>query len=405
MRKAMKISDNVYGIQSNIGNRDLFEGIWPIPHGVSLNTYIVRGEKTALIDLVKDWEDAVSEVNEQLESLGLAIEDIDYLILNHMEPDHTGWLGELKKRHPGLQILCSKKAVPLVSAFYGITEGVSAVGSGDQLDLGGVKLLFEDTPNIHWPETMMTYEPEAGILFSCDAFGSFGKVGEHVFDDQLTDEERDFYEQETLRYYANIVSTFSGFVEKGIDKLKNLDVKVIAPSHGVIWRSEPERIVEQYKRLASYKNGPAEKEVAVVWSSMYGNTEQLLEQVLAGLASEGVPYHVHRVPQEHVSFVLASAWRSSGIIVGTPTYEYKMFPPMYSVLDVLDRSHVMNRKVMRFGSYGWSGGANKQFEEFLKTMKWDCVGVVEYQGAPRAEDQKQAFETAAELARAVKQWS
>lgn len=405
MRKAIKISDNVYGIQSNIGSRDLFEGIWPIPHGVSLNTYIVKGEKTALIDLVKDWEDAVSEVNEQLESLGLAIEDIDYLILNHMEPDHTGWLGELKKRHPGLKILCSKKAVPLVSAFYGITEGVTAVGSGDQLDLGGVRLMFEDTPNIHWPETMMTYEMEAGILFSCDAFGSFGKVGEHVFDDQLTEEEREFYEQETLRYYANIVSTFSGFVERGIEKLKGLDVRVIAPSHGIIWRSEPEKIVEQYKKLASYKNGPAEKEVTVVWSSMYGNTEQLLEQVLKGLSSENVPYHVHRVPQEHVSFVLASAWRSSGIIVGTPTYEYKMFPPMYAVLDVLERSHVMNRKVMRFGSYGWSGGANKQFEEFLKTMKWDCVGVVEYQGAPEKEDKKQAFETAAELARAVKQWS
>ena len=178
----------------------------------------------------------------------------------------------------------------------------------------------------------MTYEPESGVLFSCDAFGSFGSLGEHVFDDELTEEEREFYASEAERYYANIVSTFSAFVERGIKKLEGLTVNVIAPSHGVIWRDKPEEIVEHYLKLASYKNGPAEQEVTVIWSSMYGNTEALLASVLDGLASEGVTAHVHRVPQEHVSFVLASAWRSSGIIIGTPTYEYKMFPPMYAVL-------------------------------------------------------------------------
>lgn len=402
--KAVEIAPDIYRVSVDIGSRDLFEGIWPIPDGVSLNSYVVKAEKTALIDLVKDWDGAVDEISSQMDSIGVPLRDVDYLIINHMEPDHTGWLREMKAQNPHMRILCSKKAVPLVSAFYGIEDGVEAVGSGDTLDLGGKTLMFEDTPNIHWPETMMTYEPESGILFSCDAFGAFGKVGEHVFDDQLTEEEKAFFERETERYYANIVSTFSGFVEKGLKKLEGLKVNVIAPSHGVIWRENPVKIIEHYRRLASYKNGPAEEEVSVIWSSMYGNTEQLLEHVLAGLRDEGVKVHVHRVPQEHVSFVLASAWRSSGIIVGTPTYEYRMFPPMYAVLDVLERSHVMNRKAFRFGSYGWSGGAQKQYDEFIKTMKWDCLGDVEYQGAPTDEDKRAAYQMARDLARSVKEW-
>lgn len=403
--KAIELAKNVYRISANIGSRDLFEGIWPIPNGVSLNSYIVKGEKIALIDLVKDWEGAADEISAQMNSIGVKVSDIDYLIINHMEPDHTGWLREMVAKNPSLKILCSKKAVPLLEAFYGVTENIIAVGSGDSLDLGGKRLLFEDTPNIHWPETMMTFEPESGILFSCDAFGSFGQVNEAVFDDQLSIEEGEFFEKETLRYYANIVSTFSTFVERGIKKLESLDVKVIAPSHGIIWRTQPEKIVQYYKKLASYMNGPAEKEVTLVWSSMYGNTQALLDSIIQGLESEQVPVHLHRVPQDHVSFVLASAWRSSGIIVGTPTYEYKMFPPMYSVLDVLDRSHVKNRKAMRFGSYGWSGGAQKQYDQFIESLKWDCLGTVEYQGAPKAEHKTAAFEMAKKLAVSVKNWN
>ncbi|MGM0431765.1 MAG: FprA family A-type flavoprotein [Spirochaetota bacterium] len=399
--KAAEIVPGIYRVGADIGNRDLFEGIWPLPYGVSLNSYVVKGEQVALIDLVKDWEGAAEELTAQLQSIDVTLQDIDYLILNHMEPDHTGWLKEMHQNNPSLQILCSKKAVPLVKAFYGIEDQVKAVKSGDTLDLGGKQLIFEETPNIHWPETMMTFEPESGILFSCDAFGSFGKVGERVFDDQLTPEDREFVRGETERYYANIVSTFSSFVERGLNKLKDLDVKVVAPSHGVVWRTHPEDIIDDYRRLASYKDGKAEKEITVIWSSMYGNTEQLLNPILNGLESTGIPVHVHRVPQEHVSFVLASAWRSSGIVIGTPTYEYRMFPPMYAVLDILERSHVNNRKVMRFGSYGWSGGAKKQFDQFIETMKWECIGSIEYQGAPNEEQKQQAYNTAKELAEGI----
>jgi flavorubredoxin len=229
-------------------------------------------------------------------------------------------------------------------------------------------------------------------------------VHEAVFDDQLSDLEMKFFEEETLRYYANIVSTFSPFVQRAIKKLEGLEIKMIAPSHGIIWRKNPSRIVEDYARLASYTNGPAAEEITLIWSSMYGNTEALVDSIKAGVEAEGVKLHVHRVPQDHVSFVLASAWKSSGIIVGMPTYEYKMFPPMYAVLDILERSHVMKRKAFRFGSYGWSGGAQKQFDEFTDAMKWECLGAVEFQGTPKKADHEKAYESAKELARQVKAW-
>ncbi len=399
------LAPGIHRVYARIGDRDLFEGIWPIPYGVLLNSYVVQGtEKTAFIDLVKDWEGAVDAVEQQMATLGLSFKDIDYLVLNHMEPDHTGSLAQLCKQNPNIEILCTKKAVPLVEAFYGITEQVRAVASKETVDLGGKTLVFEETPNIHWPETMMTYVPEDGVLFSCDAFGSFGQY-EHCFDDELTNGEWELLIPETERYYANIVSSFSQFVLRGIEKLAGLDIRMVAPSHGIVWRKDPERIIELYKTLAEDMNGPAEAEVTFVWSSMYGNTAALVPIIKKALEEEGLTVRMHEVPKKHASFVLASAWRTSGLVIGMPTYEYRMFPPMYHILDILERSHVNNRKVMRFGSFGWSGGAQKQFDPFVESLKWDCVGVVEYQGAPTEDDKARAIDTAKELARSVKDWS
>ncbi|MDD2297311.1 MAG: FprA family A-type flavoprotein, partial [Sphaerochaetaceae bacterium] len=210
---------------------------------------------------------------------------------------------------------------------------------------------------------------------------------------------------ETERYYANIVSSFSPFVLRGIKKLEVLDIAMVAPSHGIVWRKNPNQIIELYKKLAENMNGPAEDEVTFIFSSMYGNTAALVPLIQKTLEDEGITVHLHQVPQEHASFVLASAWRSSGLVLGMPTYEYKMFPPMAHVLDILERSHLNNRKVMRFGSFGWSGGAQKQFEPFVDALKWDCVGIVEYQGAPKASDRERAVESAKKLAQSVKEWS
>lgn len=400
--KPKKISENVFLLAAEIGSKDLFEGIWPIPNGVMLNSYLVKGsEKTVLIDYVKDWDGAKEEITSDLSSLNIKDEDIDYLVVNHMEPDHTGAVVSLIKKNPNIKVLCSAKAVPLLKAFYGITENVYAVSDGETLDVGGKTLQFFMTPNVHWPETMMTYVVEDKILFSCDGFGAFGAY-KHSFDDELTQEEWDMLLPETERYYANIVSSFSTFVLRAIKKLENVEVKTVCPSHGVVWRKNPKKIIEIYKRLATYATGKREKEITLIWSSMYGNTEALVENFVSGIESvPGVKVHVIQVPQTHESFMLEKVWRSEGVIVGMPTYEYKMFPPMYNVLDQMERSHVKNRKVVRFGSYGWSGGANKQFLPFVDSMKLDLLGEVEYQGYPTDEDRQKAFDLAKEMARQI----
>jgi len=401
--KAVRMAGGIYRIGANIENGDMFEGMWPIPHGVSLNCYVVQGKKTALIDLVRDWNGAPVTIKEQLESIPLSFKEIDYLVLNHLEPDHTGWLHDFIAQNPEIEILATAKGVKLAESFSGITKNIRAVKSGDTLDLGsGKELLFEEIPNVHWPETMATYEKSSKILFSCDAFGSYGSIGNAVFDDELSEEDHEFFYREALRYYANIVSTFSGFVIKAIDKLAALELKMIAPSHGIIWREDPGRIVSLYRDFANYLNGPALPEITVIWGSMYGHTEQVLHSVVKGIRSENVPVHIHRVPDEDVSWALADAWKSAGLVFGMPTYEYKMFPPLVYVLDVFGIKHVWNKKVFRFGSWGWSGGAQKDFDERTKNLKWDFIDPVEWKGNADENVHKLAFERGKELAQRVK---
>lgn len=401
--KAVKMVDGIYRVGANIENGDMFEGMWPIPNGVSLNCYVVQGEKTALIDLVRDWDDAPNVIKQQLQSISVTFKDIDYLVLNHLEPDHTGWLRDFILDNPDILILTTKKGAALAQAFSGLTENIKVVKSGDTINLGGGReLVFEEIPNVHWPETMATYEKNSKILFSCDAFGSYGSIGNVVFDDQLSEEDHEFFYREALRYYANIVSTFSGFVLKAIEKITHLDIKMIAPSHGIIWREDPEKVVSMYKDFASYMNGPALPEITVIWGSMYGHTEQVLHSVVKGIRSENVPVHIHQVPNEDVSWALADAWKSAGLVFGMPTYEYKMFPPVVYVLDVFGIKHVWNKKVFRFGSWGWSGGAQKDFEARTEKLKWDFLDPVEWNGYADEEVHKIAYERGKELARLVK---
>jgi flavorubredoxin len=386
-----------------VRTEDLFEGIWPIPDGVSLNSYLVKGDKIALIDLVRDWGGAPAALEAGLSLAGIKLADIDYLILNHLEPDHTGWLVDYKRLNPKVKILASPKGAALVKGFYKLSDGVEAVKDGDSLDLGaGMVLKFFETPNVHWPETMMTYEPVSGALFSCDGFGSFGMLGDRVFDDEFSAQEHSFFESETLRYYANIVASFGAFVKKAVDKLSGLNIKVVAPSHGIIWRKEPLKIVQLYAKYASYLDGGREKEICVIWGSMYGNTEIGLKAVLDGIEAGGVPFTMHRVPNEDVSYILADAYKSEGILVAMPTYEYKMFPPMAYALDILARKHVMGRTALRIGSWGWVGGAKKEYEEAIESLKWNSLESVEWVGVPDAPVLATLRARGVELAAAVK---
>src|SRR5271157_402687 len=401
--RAIELADGVYWVGTNLQTEDLFEGIWPIPHGVSLNSYLVRGDKTAIIDLVREWTGTSGNMLQRIKSVLPNVGDIDYIVLNHLEPDHTGWLFTLRQLAPNAEIITSPKGVDLVRAFYGIEDNVRAVQTGDELDLGqGKKFVFAEIPNVHWPETMATYEASTQILFPCDAFGSFGGLKGVIFDDEVPAADQEFWEEEMLRYYANIVATFSPNVLKAIDALGGIEIKMIAPSHGRIWRAHPELVIKKYVRYANYNQDFAEPEVCVAWGSMYGNTEIMLQAILEGIASEGVVAHVHRLPNEDVSYVLSDAYKSAGLALGMPTYEYKMFPPLKYFLDLLELKHMYYKKVLPFGAFGWSGGAQKVFDGMTENMKWDVLDGVVFQGRPTDEDLAKGREQGAELARQVK---
>ena len=404
--QAREVTDGIFCITANIGPEVLFEGIWPLPQGASMNSYVVKGREVALIDGVCEWSEAPEALYAQLNEIGVKIEDLRYLVINHTEPDHTGWLKSFLKLSQDFEVLITAKGLELAKAFFGLDVPCRVVKSGDSLDLGnGKHLVFEEIPNVHWPDTMATFETSTGTLLCCDAFGSFGSLGEAVFDDQLDETQLQDFEREALRYYANIVARFSSSVSRAIDKVGKLDVRIVAPGHGPIWRRDPQRIIRLYERFAAYAQGPAKPQVAVLWSSMYGNTAKVVEPLLEGIAAEGVKAVVHQIPQSHVSDVLASAWESTGLVLAMPTYEYKMFPPMATVIEELGRKTVKGKLALRVGSFGWSGGAQKELEEITERQKmsWSFLESVEFQGAPRESDLQLIRQRARELARQVRE--
>ncbi len=401
--RTTSVSDGIYRLYANISSKILFEGIWPIPHSMTMNSYIVRGDSTALVDGVCGWDGVPDTLFTQLDELSISLDDIQYAILNHLEPDHTGWLHALKKIKPNFEIVATEKGIELVKDFFGITEHLRPVHSGEKISLGkNRELFFEEIPNVHWPETMVTYEKDTGTLFSGDAFGSFGSTGDSPYDDQISDHEINFFKDEALRYFANVIAAYSVFVERALKKLQDLEIRIVAPAHGVVWRKHPERIIDLYGQFARYMRGPAEPEVAIIWGSMYGNTEIAVNHAIDGVKSEGIGINPHRVPQDHVSFILSSAWKSTGLILGMPTYEYKMFPPLAHVLDDLSRKKVLHKKVFRFGSYGWSGGAQKELEKLTEKLEWEFLDPVEFKGAPTGRDLDLIYKRSKELAGLVK---
>lgn len=386
--KTFTIAPGIFALHADIHTTDLFEGLWPLPHGVTLNSYFVKGKKNCLIDLLKDWSGSLSQYEQELSSLGTSFETLDYVILNHLEPDHTAFLTELLKRNKKVQIIATEKGIALVQKFFGLSGNFRTVKTGDTLDLDGKSLTFYETPNVHWPETMMAYDAESKTLFSCDAFGSYGALGGRVFDDEFTAEEHKLFEAESLRYYSNIVASFSTFVKKAVEKVGGLEIKTIAPSHGIIWRKNPAAIIARYVKYAGY-NTPdadgkinAENEVCVVWGSMYGYTKQAVAAVAAGIKESGLPCTMHQIPQTDFSFVLADAFKAKYLVLAMPTYEYKMFPPMAHFIDLCARKHITNKTVFRLGSWGWVGGAQKEYENATAALKWTHLPSIEWQGIP-----------------------
>ncbi len=386
--KKIKIAKDIHMLSMNVSDI-LFEGIWDIANGVTLNSYIVKGDKTAIIDGVIGWDGLSETLYEHLQKMDLEPKDIDYLIVNHMEPDHSGWIKDFKNINDKFTIICTDKAAKLVSSFYGDAIDIRVVKEGDKLDLGKGKVLsFHPTPNVHWPDTMLTYEEDSKVLFSCDMYGSFGKIQDHYFDDELTKEETEMFEDEGIRYYSNVMNTFRHAIKKAIEKTEELDIKIIAPGHGPVYRENPGKIIEDYRRYNKYSEGAGKNEVCILWGSMYGMTEVGVNHVKDILKKEGIKANILKMPFENDSEVIANVFRSAGIIIAAPTYEYNLFPPVAAALDEIGRKKISNKAAFRFGSYGWSGGAEKELKEILerRRMDWDFLESVEFEGAPSKED-------------------
>ena len=395
----IEIKPDIYWIGVNDRTTDLFEGLWPITEeGVSYNAYLINDEKKAIVDLAKAMK--TDEFFDQIAEI-VALSDIDYVVLNHMEPDHTGVLRTLRRIAPGVTILGSPKAKAMLESFYGVTENVEVVQDGETLSLGRRTLQFFSTPFVHWPETMVTYETSFRILFSCDAFGGYGALRGAIFDDDYAD--LGFYQKEALRYYVNIVAKFSKPVLKAIEKLADVDVEIIAPSHGLIWRTQPQLIVDLYKRWAEYATGATEAEITLIYGSMYGNTEAMMNAVVQSISRVGVPLEIFDAARTDVSYILPSLWTKAGVMVGAPTYEGTLFPPVAQVLEMAVLKRVLNKKLAMFGSYGWSGGALRHLKKIVEPLKWELVDSFEFVGKPTEGDLKRGEEFGARFAEVIKQ--
>jgi flavorubredoxin len=381
MDNPIAITDKVHWIGSNDLETELFEAIWPLPQGVSYNTYIINDEKVAVVDTLKR-----NYLPQFIDKILSITKKVDYLIVNHMEPDHSGAMKMLHRIFPEMKIIGNRKTVDYIKGFYRIDEkDIKVVEDGETLELGAHTLQFFLTPMVHWPETMVTYEKSNGILFSGDAFGGFGTLNGGIFDDEV---DLNYFENEILRYFSNIVAKYSPMVQKALARLKDLDIKIIAATHGPIFRKNPSYIVNLYDRWSRQET---ERGAVIVYASMYGNTQKMAEAVARALAREGVErIRLHNISKSHLSFVLTDVWRFRGLILGSCTYNTRLFPLMEMLVHTLENDNLKNRVLGVFGSYSWSGGAVKELKTFAeKGGSLFLQPVVEIRHSPALEDYEQ----------------
>ena len=398
MSETIEITPGVHWIGVNDRTTDLFEGMWPITgDGVSYNAYLIRDEKPALIDLVKaiKGEDFLRRINSLVD-----VAKIEYVVINHMEPDHTGVVRQIAAAAPRATFVCTEKARGLLNSFYGITERIRVVKDGETIPLGAHTLTFYETPLVHWPETMMTWVTPGNVLFSCDGFGGYGALDGGIFDDEY--QSVDYYEREAERYFANIVAKFSRMVLRAIDKLAALPIAVIAPSHGLIWRKRPGRIIELYKTWCGYAIDSPKPEITLLYATMYGATETMMNAVARGIAGAGVPVRVFDVARTHISYILPALYAGRGVMAGAPTYEGQLLPVMAAALSVVDAKHVSGRKAAYFGSYGWSGGGQAMFKKLVEPLQWEILDNLAFPGNPTAQTLEAGEAFGVKFAQAIK---
>ncbi len=366
MYNRVKLSEDTFWIGVNDRRTHLFENYWPLPFGVAYNSYLICDEKVALVDTVE-----ISKMEEYIDKIKDILGEerkVDYLIINHMEPDHSGAIKAIVNEFPDVQLVGNRKTFPMIEGFYGIKDNFMEVKEGDSLSLGRHKLNFYMAPMVHWPETMMTWDETDQILYSADAFGSFGTLDGGIFDDEIN---LDFYEDELRRYYSNIVGKYGMQVQKALDKLSGLDVKMIASTHGPIWRSHIDKIIADYQKWSRYET---EEGVVIVFGSMYGNTEKMAEIIARTLSEEGIKnIRVYDSSKTHSSYIISDIWKYRGVILGSSAYNGGIFTPMRALIRELEHIMPKNHLLATFGSMSWGGGGVRTLEKFAETIKWDVV--------------------------------
>lgn len=376
-----EITNKIYYVGVNDRNKSLFEGLWPLPNGVSYNSYLIDDEKVCLIDTVD-----VNFFTQFIERIHEVIGErpVDYLVVNHMEPDHSGSIALIKKYYPNIQIVGNKKTFQMIEGFYGITEGALEVKNGDSIELGHHTLNFVLTPMVHWPETMVTLCGK--VLFSGDAFGCFGALNGGVIDEQIN---CDTFWLEMVRYYSNIVGKYGTPVQNALKKLAGVPLDYICSTHGPVWHQYIDKVVAEYDRMSKYETEPG---LVICYGTMYGNTERAAEVIARAASEAGVKNIVmYNVSKTHHSYILRDVFRYKGLIVGAPTYNTALYHEMDVLLSELAGRDIKHHLLGWFGSYGWASKAVSEITRWNEErLHYEPVGeAVEIKQALTAETKAQ----------------
>lgn len=355
-----KVVDDLYWVGGNDHRLALFENIHPIPNGVSYNSYLLLDKKTVLFDTV-DW-DACRQFLENVEHV-LNGRDLDYLVINHMEPDHGASIEEILLRYPKVKIISTEKSFLLMHQFgFNVDGRTEEVKEGDTRCFGKHTITFVEAPMVHWPEAMVSFDVTNGVLFSADAFGSFGALDGKLFTDEV-DFDRDWLD-DARRYYTNIVGKYGPHVQALLKKAGTIDIKVICPLHGPVWRNDFGYLLDKYDKWSRYE--PEETGVLIAYASMYGNTESAAQVLAAKLVEKGVKnVVVHDVSNTHVSYLISDAFKYSHIVLASVTYNLGIYPVMHDFLMHMKALNMQKRTVGIIENGSWAPKSGSLMKDFL----------------------------------------
>ena len=391
-----QITKGTYYVGVNDRNKNLFEGLWPLPNGVSYNSYLIVDEKVCLVDTV-EVDFFIPYIRNIQEVIG--DRPIDYLVINHMEPDHSGAIELIRKYYPNITLVGNKKTFGMVQGFYGIGTNLLEVKNGDRLALGSRELQFVLTPMVHWPETMVTLDPTTCTLFSGDAFGCFGALNGGVIDAQIN---CDTFWLEMVRYYSNIVGKYGTPVQNALKKLQGVQIDYICSTHGPVWHEHVAKVIGLYDRMSRYET---EEGLVICYGTMYGNTERAAEMIARSASEAGVKNIVmYNVSKTHHSYIIRDVFRYKALIVGAPTYNAGLYHEMEVLLSELAGKDIKNHLLGWFGSYAWAGKAVDRIAEWNETkLHFEPVGTpVELKQSLNEETTAQCFALGKAMAERLK---